>query len=77
MKTLLLTMKGLMFWITFINVLAYIMGGAISLAEIGCWWFLILWTISIFILIHLCRRYISLKEIYILSGARFFDKIFE
>lgn len=77
MKTLLFILKGLLFWITLFNILAYIMGGAVSLAEIDCWWFIILWTISIFILIHLCRRYISLKEVYILSGARFFDRIFE
>ena len=77
MKTIIIILKAVLFWLTFLNIFLYIIGGAVSVAEAGIWWFLIVWTVSIFVLVHLCRIHISLKDMYVFSGARFFDKIFK
>lgn len=69
MKTFKLILKGVLLYVTILAVMIFV-GGIDSLVETPMK--MLLWMLVTVILIAICRRTISIRELYILSGYNIF-----
>lgn len=72
MRTFKLILKGVLLYATILAVMLFI-SGIDSLIEIPMK--MLLWLLVTIILITACRRTISIRELYILSGCNIFDRL--
>lgn len=72
MKTLKLILKGVLLYVTILAVMIFV-GGIDSLVETPMK--MLLWILVTVILIAICRRIISIRELYILSGYNIFNRL--
>ena len=72
MKTFKLILKGVLLWVTALAVILFI-GGIDSLIEtpVKC----CIWMIVTVILMAVCRRTITIREFYKLSGYAYFNRL--
>lgn len=73
---ILIILKGVLFWMTALSIILFIIGGFESLIEqhnhIIAW----LWLSINVILYIVCKTIISIKDFYKISGIILFNKIF-
>ena len=69
--------KGILLWFTLLSILIFLSGGAESLIDNGKGYFALLWLSCNILLAGLCSIVISHKEMAIVSGKNFFDKLLE
>lgn len=67
-------LKGVLLWITALSILAFIIGGCESLIEQNYWLAALLWISINLALIYICKKTLSYRELYRLSGARYLEK---
>ena len=72
MKTI---FKALLFWITAVSILLFIIGGAESLMLDSCWTAVIVWLIVNIILFGICKHTLSFEDCKTISGADLLDKL--
>lgn len=72
MKTLKLILKGVLLYVTTLAVMIFV-GGIDSLIETPMK--MLLWVLVTVILIAICRRTISIRELYKLSGYTYFNRL--
>ena len=72
MKTI---VKGILLWITVLSILLFIMGGCESLIENGNWIILLVWTLINVALGYACKKFLTYKDAYKVSGLQTFDNI--
>lgn len=72
MKTI---VKGILFWVTVFSILFFLMGGCESLIENGNWIILLVWTLINVALGYACKKFLTCKDTYKVSGLQTFDSI--
>ena len=72
MKTI---VKGILFWVTVFSILLFLMGGCESLIENGNWIILLVWTLINVALGYACKKFLTYKDAYKVSGLQTFDSI--
>lgn len=72
MKTFKLILKGVLLYVTVLAVMIFV-GGIDSLVETPMK--MLLWILVTVILIAICRRTISIRELYKLSGYDIFNRL--
>lgn len=72
MKTI---VKGTLFWVTVFSILLFLMGGCESLIENGNWIILLVWTLINVALEYACKKFLTCKDAYKVSGLQTFDSI--
>lgn len=72
MKTFKLILKGVLLYVTILAVMIFV-GGIDSLVETPMK--MLLWILATVILIAICRRAISIRELYKLSGYDIFNRL--
>lgn len=70
MKTI---VKGILFWVTVFSTLLFIMGGCESLIENGNWIILLVWTLINVALGYACKKFLTYKDAYKVSGLQSID----
>lgn len=66
-------LKGILLWVTALAIMLFI-GGIDSIANQGIDTVLA-WLLLCLVLCSLCYKTISIRELYILSGYKFFNKL--
>jgi len=74
MKTIIMTLKGILLWVTALSIFSFI-GGFESLVEVERWLPAIIWLVINIILGYLCCCNLSYKECYKLSGCQWFERL--
>jgi hypothetical protein len=72
MKTI---VKGILLWVTVFSILLFLMGGCESLIENGNWIILLVWTLINVALGYACKKFLTYKDAYKVSGLQTFDSI--
>ena len=72
MKTI---VKGILFWVTVFSILLFLMGGCESLIENGNWIILLVWTLINVTLGYACKKFLTCKDAYKVSGLQSIDNI--
>ena len=72
MKTI---VKGILFWVTVFSILLFLMGGCESLIENGNWIILLVWTLINAALGYACKKFLTCKDAYKVSGLQSIDNI--
>lgn len=75
MKTIIITLKGILLWVTTLSITLFIIGGLESLVEAGRWLPAIIWLVINIILGYLCYCNLSYREYYKLSGYQWFERL--
>ena len=70
MKTI---VKGILLWVTVFSILLFLMGGCESLIENGNWIILLVWTLINVALGYACKKFLTYKDAYKVSGLQTFD----
>jgi hypothetical protein len=65
--------KIILFWVSFVVILGFIMGG-FSLIESDNYKAFIIWLLICLYLIFMCRLHFTYKDIYTYSGLRWLDR---
>ena len=65
--------KGILLWVTVFSILLFLMGGCESLIENGNWIILLVWTLINIALGYACKKFLTYKDAYKLSGLQTFD----
>lgn len=72
MKTI---FKALLFWVTSISILLFIIGGAESLMLDSCWMAVVIWLIVNILLFGICKYTLSYEDCVVISGAKFLNDL--
>lgn len=72
MKTI---VKGILLWATIFSILLFLMGGCESLIENGNWIILLVWTLINVALGYACKKFLTYKDAYKVSGLQTFDSV--
>lgn len=72
MKTI---VKGILLWTTVLSILLFLMGGCESLIENGNWIILLVWTLINVALGYACKKFLTYKDAYKVSGLQSIDNI--
>lgn len=72
MKTI---VKGILLWVTVFSILLFLMGGCESLIENGNWIILLVWTLINVALGYACKKFLTYKDAYKVSGLQTFDSV--
>ena len=72
MKTII---KGILLWVTVFSILLFLMGGCESLIENGSWIILLIWTLINVALGYACKKFLTYKDAYKVSGLQTFDSV--
>lgn len=72
MKTI---VKGILLWITVISILLFLIGGCESLIENGNWIILLVWILINVALGYACKKFLTYKDVYRVSGLQTLDNI--
>ena len=75
MKTIIITLKGILLWVTTLSITLFIIGGLEGLVEAGRWLPAIIWLVINIILGYLCYCNLSYREYYKLSGYQWFERL--
>lgn len=75
MKTIIITLKGILLWVTALSITLFIIGGFESLVEAERWLPAIIWLVINIILGYLCYCNLSYRECYRLSGCQWFESL--
>lgn len=67
--------KGVLLWLTVLSFTIYIIGGLATLLEHLHIATIILWTALNITMAYACRKYISFREFYIISGNKLFNNL--
>lgn len=67
--------KGVLLWLTVLSFTIYIIGGLATLLEHLHIVTIILWTALNIIMAYVCRKHISFREFYIISGNKLFNNL--
>lgn len=70
MKTI---VKGILLWATVFSILLFLMGGCESLIENGNWIILLVWTLINVALGYACKKFLTYKDAYKVSGLQSID----
>ena len=65
--------KGILLWVTVFSILLFLMGGCESLIENGNWIILLVWTLINVALGYACKKFLTYKDAYKLTGLQTFD----
>jgi hypothetical protein len=65
--------KGLLFWVTIISFIAFIIGGAESLINANLYSIAFIWLTINGVLVYLCKHIISYRELYKITGYTLFN----
>lgn len=65
--------KGILLWVTVFSILLFLMGGCESLIENGNWIILLVWTLINVALGYACKKFLTYKDAYKVSGLQTFD----
>ena len=74
MKMLIKILKTVLLWVTTLSVIIFLDGGIEQLLIHSMWTEAILWVASIALLLLLCRKYLTGKDLYTCSGAGLLNK---
>lgn len=67
--------KGVLLWLTVLSFTIYIIGGLATLLEHLHIATIILWAVFNVTMAYVCRKYISFREFYIISGNKLFNNL--
>ena len=67
--------KGILLWVTVFSILLFLMGGCESLIENGNWIILLVWTLINVALGYACKKFLTYKDAYKVSGLQTFDSV--
>ena len=67
--------KGVLLWLTVLSFTIYIIGGLATLLEHLHTVTIILWTALNIIMAYACKKHISFREFYIISGNKLFNSL--
>lgn len=67
--------KGILLWATVFSVLLFLMGGFESLIENSNWIILLVWTLINVALGYACKKFLTYKDAYKVSGLQTFDSV--
>ena len=65
--------KGILLWVTVFSILLFLMGGCESLIENGNWIILLVWTLINVALGYACKKFLTYKDAYKLTGLQSID----
>ena len=65
--------KGILLWVTVFSILLFLIGGCESLIENGNWIILLVWTLINVALGYACKKFLTYKDAYKVSGLQTFD----
>ena len=67
--------KGILLWVTVFSILLFLIGGCESLIENGNWIILLVWTLINVALGYACKKFLTYKDAYKVSGLQTFDSV--
>lgn len=70
-----IVIKGFLLWVMIISILLFMMGGCEILIEEGRWIILSVWILFNIGLAFACKKFLTYKDAYKVSGLQTFDSI--
>ena len=68
-----IVIKGFLLWAMIVSILLFIMGGCETLIEEGHWIILLVWTLINVALGYACKKFLTYKDAYKLTGLQSID----